>query len=73
MYQRPLRREVEGLIKPGTSVLFVLDEVGNMDSILRGIRGLGGTVLKTNVDIERAKLIQSTLAASGDSAQAICP
>jgi hypothetical protein len=24
---------------------------------------LGGTVLKTNVDLERAKLIQSTLAA----------
>ena len=62
-------REVEGLIKPGTSVLFVLDEVGNMDAILRGIRGLGGTVLKTNVDLERARLIQSTLAASADSTQ----
>jgi uncharacterized membrane protein len=59
-------REVEGLIKPDTSVLFVLDEVGNMDAILRGIKGLGGTVLKTNVDLERAKLIQSTLSASFD-------
>jgi uncharacterized membrane protein len=55
-------REVEGLIQPGTSVLFVLDEVGDLDAILHGIRGLGGTVLKTNVDLERAKLIQSTLA-----------
>jgi uncharacterized membrane protein len=62
-------REVGGLIKPGTSVLFVLDEEGNMDAILRGIRGLGGTVLKTNVDLERAKLIQATLAASSDSHQ----
>jgi uncharacterized membrane protein len=62
-------REVGGLIKPGTSVLFVLDEVGNMDAILRGIRGLGGTVLKTNVDLERARLIQSTLAASADTTQ----
>jgi uncharacterized membrane protein len=62
-------REVEGLIKPGTSVLFVLDEEGNMDAILRGIRGLGGTVLKTNVDLERAKLIQSTLAAPADPTQ----
>jgi uncharacterized membrane protein len=62
-------REVEGLIKPGTSVLFVLDEEGDMDAILRAIRGLGGTVLKTNVDLERAKLIQSTLAASGDTTQ----
>jgi uncharacterized membrane protein len=59
-------RAVEDLIKPGTSVLFVLDEVGNMDAILRGIRGLGGTILKTNLDLERARLIQSTLSASCD-------
>jgi len=56
--------EVEGLMKPGTSALFVLDQEGDMDAILQGIRGLGGTVLKTNVDLERAKLIQSTLAAA---------
>ena len=56
-------REVEDLIKPGTSVLFVLDEAGDMETILLAIRGLGGTVLKTNVDMERARLIQSTLAA----------
>ena len=56
--------EVEGLMKPGTSALFVLEKEGDMDAILQGIRGLGGTVLKTNVDLERAKLIQSTLAAA---------
>jgi uncharacterized membrane protein len=56
-------REVEGLMKPGTSALFVLDDQGNMDVILHTIQGLGGTVLKTDVDLERAKLIQSTLAA----------
>jgi hypothetical protein len=32
-----------------------------MEVILHTIRGLGGAVLKTNVDPERAKLIQSTL------------
>jgi hypothetical protein len=32
--------------------------------ILHSIRGLGGTVLKTNVDLERVRLIQSTLTAS---------
>jgi hypothetical protein len=37
-----------------------------MDAILRGIRGMGGTVLKTNVDLERAKLIQATLSASAE-------
>jgi uncharacterized membrane protein len=57
-------REVEGLMKPGTSALFVLDREGDMKAILEGIRGLGGTVLKTNVDLKRAKLIQSTLAAA---------
>jgi uncharacterized membrane protein len=56
-------KEVEELMKPGTSALFVLDEEGDMDVILHQIRGLGGTVLKTNVDLERAQLIQSTLAA----------
>jgi uncharacterized membrane protein len=57
-------REVEALMKPGTSALFVLDQEGDMDAILQGIRGLGGTVLKTNVDLKRAQLIQSTLAAT---------
>jgi uncharacterized membrane protein len=56
--------EVQELIKPGTSALFVLDQVGEMQEILEGIRGLGGAILKTNVDLERARLIQSTLAAT---------
>jgi len=55
--------EVQALMKPGTSAIFVLDNEGDMAVILHGIRGLGGTVLKTNVDMERARLIQSTLAA----------
>ena len=57
-------RDVERLMKPGTSALFVLDSEGDMDVILHGIRGLGGTVMKTNVDVERARLIQSALNAS---------
>ena len=57
-------REVKQLMKPGTSALFILDDQGDMEMILHTIRGLGGTVLKTNVDLERAKLIQSTLAAA---------
>jgi uncharacterized membrane protein len=55
-------RDVEAMMKPGTSALFVLDDEGDMEVILHTIRGLGGTVLKTNVDVERAKLIQATLA-----------
>jgi uncharacterized membrane protein len=56
--------DVQRLMKPGTSAIFVLDREGDMDGILHAIRGLGGTVLKTNVDVERARLIQSTLAAT---------
>jgi uncharacterized membrane protein len=56
-------KEVVGMMKPGTSAVFVLESEGDMEVILHAIRGLGGTVLKTNVDLERAQLIQSTLAA----------
>jgi uncharacterized membrane protein len=55
-------QDVEKVMRPGTSVLFVLNEEGDTDVILHTLHGLGGTVLKTNVDLERAKLIQSTLA-----------
>jgi len=55
--------EVQASMKPGTSALFVLDAGGDMEVILHAIRGLGGTVLKTNVDLERARLVQSALAA----------
>jgi uncharacterized membrane protein len=54
--------EAETMMKPGTSALFVLDSEGDLDMILHKIRGLGGSVLKTNVDLERAKQIQATLA-----------
>jgi uncharacterized membrane protein len=57
-------RDVEAMMRPGTSALFVLDDAADMEIILHTIRGLGGTVLKTNVDPERAKLIQSSLAAA---------
>ena len=62
-------REVQALMKLGTSALFILDQVGDMSAILQGIRGLGGTVLRTNVDVERARLIQSTLAAVDDQGE----
>jgi uncharacterized membrane protein len=54
-------QDVKRLMKPGTSCVFVVDEQGDMEIILRTIQGLGGTVLKTNVNPEHAALIQSTL------------
>ena len=63
--------KAQALMKPGTSAIFLLDSEGDMDVILHTIRGLGGTVLKTNVDAERARLIQSTLAASPATASGV--
>src|SRR5262249_59400487 len=40
-------RDVEALMKPGTSALFVLDSEGDMDVILRKIPGLAGAPLET--------------------------
>jgi len=56
-------QDVKRLMKPGTSAVLVLDEKGDLEVILDAIRGLGGTVLKTNVDLDRAKLIQTALSA----------
>ena len=60
--------DVTGMMKPGTSALFLLDDEGDLGVIVPAIRGLGGTVLKTNVDLERAELIQKTLAAGSPDA-----
>ena len=54
----------ERLMRPGSSALFLLDRVDNSDALLQGIRGLGGTVLKTSVDLKRAREVQSALAAA---------
>ena len=61
-------REVEGLMKPGTSALFLLDVGGDLDVVDYRIRGLGGTILKTNVDPKRAKEVQAALAAPSPEA-----
>jgi len=57
-------REVQEMMKPATSALFILVDELDIEVVLHHIRGLGGTVLKTNADRERAKLIQSALAAT---------
>jgi uncharacterized membrane protein len=62
-------RDAEHLMKPGTSALFVLDQAGALEAILQGISGLGGIVLKSNVDLERARLIQSALSSAATDRQ----
>ena len=55
--------DVQAMMKPGSSAVLMLNYVGDLGGALRGVAGIGGTVLKTNVDLERAKLFQSTLRA----------
>jgi uncharacterized membrane protein len=57
-------RAVEASMTPGTSVLFVMDEWGNREAALYQLGGLGGKVLKTNVDPEWAQQVQAALAAA---------
>src|SRR5580658_8173827 len=64
-------QNVKQLMKPGTSAVLVLDDQGDLEAILHAIRGLGGAVLKTNVDLERAKLIQTTLSAKSTAVNPI--
>jgi uncharacterized membrane protein len=53
--------DIQAMLQPGTSAVLMLDLVGNLQAALQGLRGLGGTILKTNVDVARAELLQSTL------------
>ncbi|HJZ60224.1 MAG TPA: DUF1269 domain-containing protein [Gemmataceae bacterium] len=54
-------REVEALMTPGATVLFVMDEWGDREAVLYQLRGLGGKVLKTNVDPGWAREVQAAL------------
>ena len=56
------QKDIASMMRPGTSALLVLDIAHDVNAVLERLRGLGGTILKTNVDMERANLIQATLA-----------
>lgn len=55
------RREVQDLMRPGTSALFLLTRTDNPEAVVRHITGLGGTVLKTNVNAGLAQQVQEAL------------
>lgn len=54
-------REVQAAVRPGTSALLLLAGGADVPVVVRRIRGLGGTVFKTNVDLEQARAIQESL------------
>ena len=62
---RPFLCEAEAALRPGTSAVFLLDRSEDMGRLLPRLRGLGGKVLRTNVDEERLKQVQAALSAPG--------
>jgi uncharacterized membrane protein len=62
-------KETAAAIQPGTAALFVLVRKVTADKVLEGLRGEGGTVMKTSLDHTKEAALQAALA----GAQATVP
>jgi uncharacterized membrane protein len=60
---------VAATIRPGTAALFLLVRRATADKVLDGLRGVGGTVMRTSLDHTKEAALQSALA----SVQATVP
>jgi uncharacterized membrane protein len=55
-------KEVAASIQPGTAALFLLIRKVTADKVLEGLRGEGGTVLRTSLDHTKEEALQAALA-----------
>ncbi|WP_354125952.1 DUF1269 domain-containing protein [Bradyrhizobium sp. RT9b] len=55
-------KETAAAIQPGTAALFVLVRKMTADKVLEGLKGEGGTVLKTSLDHTKEAALQAALA-----------
>ena len=55
-------KDVAAAIQPGTAALFLLIRKVTTDKVLEGLRGEGGTVLKTSLDHTKEAALQEALA-----------
>jgi uncharacterized membrane protein len=55
-------KETAAAIQPGTAALFVLLRKVTADKVLEGLKGEGGTVLKTSLDHTKEAALQAALA-----------
>ena len=62
-------KDTAAAIQPGTAALFVLVRKVTADKVLEGLKGEGGTVLKTSLDHTKETALQAALA----SVQAAVP
>jgi len=54
-------KEVAATIQPGTAALFLLIRKVTVDKVLEGLRGEGGTVLRTSLDHTKEAALQEAL------------
>jgi uncharacterized membrane protein len=62
-------KEIAAAIQPGTAALFVLVRKVSADKVLEGLKGVGGTVMKTSLDHTKEAALQAALA----GVQAVVP
>ena len=62
-------KEVAGAIQPGTAALFLLIRKVTADKVLEGLKGEGGTVMRTSLDHTKEAALQAALS----GVQAIVP
>src|SRR5262245_22782278 len=55
-------KETAAAIEPGTAALFVLVRKVTADKVLEGLKGEGGTVMKTSLDHTKEAALQAALA-----------
>jgi uncharacterized membrane protein len=55
-------KEVAAAIQPGTAALFLLVRKVTADKVLEGLRGEGGTVMRTSLDHTKEAALQAALA-----------
>ena len=55
-------KETAEAIKPGTAALFVLVRKVTADKVLEGLKGEGGTILKTSLDHTKEAAVQAAFA-----------
>lgn len=55
-------KELAGNLQPGNAALFVLVNKMTADKVMEALRGTGGTVLKTSLDLTQEQKLRDTLA-----------
>jgi uncharacterized membrane protein len=66
-------KETAAAIQPGTAALFVLVRKVTADKVLEGLRGEGGTVMKTSLDHTKEAALQAALAGAQAAVPAPAP